>query len=415
METITTAKNEQRWWSKEYIYIVLVNFCLIGAFYLVAPILPLFSEQTQNKVSEEQINLAVGVMFIFPTLVFRPISGYFCDRNGYKSIGLIAIGLMIVSFIGYSVVNTGDQLIAWRLVHGVAYGLSIPPVKAYCTRIIPKGSIKGQGYFSASGDLAMTVTSTFSLFMAEIGHFWDVFKVGIVFTLIGFILFSVLKKPEMVRENTVDHQEDEKSMTLPQVFKVISPFAAIMGLVTIYTAGVTIYIYPFSKEMGFNSHAYKFMLVNSLVILFGRVLVSSLARSQDSSEKGLGRGRLITVSYSCFAIGLLCLSFGESLLFFYIAAVANGMGLSCLAPCVYSLAVDCVPKQRKAIATAIFYTVYDLGAMLPPVGNVLRDWLGAGYQGMWMMDAPCMVFSAVLAYQLIIKKSQVIGNETPNK
>lgn len=411
----TAEQKKQRWWTKEYVYIVLVNFCLIGAFYLIAPILPLFSEQTQNKVTEEQINLAVGVIFIFPTLVFRPISGYFCDRNGYKSIGLIAIGLMVVSFIGYSTVDTGGQLIAWRLVHGISYGLSIPPVKAYCTGIIPSGSIKGQGYFSASGDLAMTVTSAFSLYMAENGYFWDVFKVGIIFALIGFLLFSVLKKPDMVRESSGIPQKDEKSMSLPQVLKVISPFAAIMGLTTIYTAGVTIYIYPFTKEMGYSGHAYKFMLVNSLVILFGRVLVSSLARSQESSGKGLERGRLVTVSYSCFAVGLLCLSFGKSLFFFYIAAVANGMGLSCLAPCVYSLAVDLVPKQRKAMATAIFYTIYDLGAMLPPVGNALREWIGAGYQGMWMMNSPCMVFAAVLAYLLITKKSPVDGRKAPNK
>src|SRR5690606_15738663 len=100
--------------------------------------------------------------------------------------------------------------------------------------------------------------------------------------------------------------------------------------------------------------------------------------------------------------------------FFYIAAVANGIGLSCLAPCVYSLAVELVPKQRKAMATAIFYTIYDLGAMLPPVGNALRDWIGVGYQGMWMMDSPFMVFSAVLAYLLIIKKSPVKGKEAPS-
>jgi MFS family permease len=154
------------------------------------------------------------------------------------------------------------------------------------------------------------------------------------------------------------------------------------------------------------------MLVYSLVILSGRVLVSSLARNQESSEKGLERGRLVTVSYGCFAIGLLCLSFGKGLFFFYLAAVANGMGLSCLAPCVYSLAVTKVPDTRKGMATAIFYTIYDLGAMLAPVANMLRDWSGWGYQGMWMLVSPCVVLSAVMSYLYIIKKTPLLQEET---
>jgi MFS family permease len=391
-------------WKREYVFILLVNYCLIGAFYLIAPILPLFAQQVSG-VTDKQTDLAVGI-FIFPTLLFRPIAGYLCDRIGYKLIGQAAIGLMLISFIGYATVSTGEQLMIWRLVHGVAYGMSIPPVKAYCTRIIPEGSIKGQGYFSASGDLAMTAMSAVSLYMADNGHFWDIFTVGIICVGCGLFLFSVLKKPEAVVP-----AKQEKQIPLSQVLKVISPYASIMGLITIYVAGVTTYIYPYAQELGNAGYAYKFMLVYSLVILFGRVLVSSLARNQESSEKGLERGRLVTVSYSCFAIGLFCLSFGKGLFLFYLAAVANGMGISCLAPCVYSLAVTKVPDTRKAMATAIFYTIYDLGAMLAPVVNVLRNWIGWGYQGMWILVSPCVALSAVMSYLYIIKKNPPLQEE----
>jgi MFS family permease len=383
-------------WTREYKIILLINFCLIGAFYLIAPILPLFATQIDAK---DQSNLAIGV-FIIPTLIFRPISGFLCDRYGYKVIGLVSIGLMVVSFIGYVMVSNGNQLVLCRLVHGVAYGMALPPIDSYCTRIIPKKRrSEGKGYFGFASNLGMTVFTSGSLHFASKGYIRSVLFAGVILTTVAFILLTTVRRAEVVlnqdcksKQNMGRNSESEQivaNMSWFKVVKVISPFAAIMCCVTIYNAAVTTYIQPYTIEMGYVGLDSLFMLVNNTVILLSRLVLGRLIDR-------LGRNIFVAISFGCFLVGIICLGFGEGLSYFYIAAVANALGLSCLANCVYTHAVEFIPTARLGLASGIYYTIYDFGACLSALGGEL---LGDryGYQIMFQMLSVSLAVAVVFA------------------
>jgi MFS family permease len=368
---------------------LVINFSLIGAFYLIAPIIPLFAEKINRQ---ELTNLAVGI-FIVPVIIFRPIAGYLSDRYGYKVIGLISIGLMVLSFVGYAMVETGDQMVICRVFHGISYGMSIPPVSGYLTRIVPvTRSAEGHSYFSAVGNLGMTLLSGASLYMAGHGHLMLVFFAGIGLTLLAFLLLALVRRVEVVIHETgeVSVVAADEIMKVRDVIKVILPFASIMSAVTIYTAAVTTYIQPYSNEMGYVGHDWMFLMVNSVVIMIARMLIG---KKVDRSERLV----FVSLSLGCFAIGVLCLSIGKGLFFFYLAAIANGMGFSCLTACVFSLAIQFIPKSRKSLASAIFYTIYDFGACLSALGGVMGEMFG--YQNTWLLMSPCLAYAYVLAFR----------------
>jgi MFS family permease len=372
--------------TKEFLSMLLINFMLNGAFYLVASIIPVYVE---HLGAGDNTSLVVGI-FILPALVIRPIAGLLCDWCGYKRIGLVAIGLMVVAYWGYWQVS--ELLLLFRFIHGVAYGMVISSVNGYCNRIIPdKRSSEGYGYWSATSYLGMMASSV-SLYLADGGHFSIIFGIGIAFIFASFLLLRGLKSAGKISERPRQEKEvEDQHLSIWQVTKIMMPYGAIMMGISIYPIAVTTYIQQYAVEMGYRGHDATFMLVNTLIVLVSRLIIGKQADNY-------GRGRFVVFGFASFTVSMLLFSFGEGLGFFYSVAVLNGLAISCFGSWIQSLANNLIPESRRGLACSIYYTIYELGSFFAYfVGGSVGEHLG--YQHMWLYLFPGKILSAFLAYK----------------
>ncbi|MCH5584732.1 MFS transporter [Shimazuella sp. AN120528] len=387
-------------WTRKFILLLLVHLLLNLAFYMIAPILPSFTEKVNAK---NVLSMAV-VIFIMPSYVARLITGFLCDRcrnKGTKIIGLMAIGLMIISFIGYSEVHNGEQLLLCRALHGISYGMAIPPISGYLARFIPEErSISGHASQSAAGNLGMIIGSVLSLYLDEKKFLGDTFVVGAMAVIIGLILMVFVPVPvskekivSVGKVISVSHQ-----MKTSEVVKKVMPFGLIMCSVLVYSAGVTTYIQKYTNEMGYIGRNSSYMAVNTAVILFSSLIVVW-------GGKKIGHGRLTVMAFFCFAVGIVGLSI-KSLTMFYLAAIANGIGTSFLSAPIRARAMESLPDERRPLGSSVYYTIYDGGASACVLYGMAGDrW---GYQQAPLSLSIFVAIGGFLAIQKMRKKNTLL-------
>jgi MFS family permease len=379
-----------RLWRTRFTPLLVVHFLLNWTFYLIAPILPFFT----GELKAEDVTSAAVVVFIVPSFITRLISGFLCDRyreQGIKIIGLMSIGLMILSFVGYTMTQSGEQLLLCRVLHGVAYGMAIPPINGYLFRVIPeKQSLMCHASQSVAGNLGMIIGSTVSLFFARKSWLEAILILGVVLVVMAFVVLFLVPTPTP-KETGGSQKKQELHWTV--VVKKIFPFAAIMCCVLVYSAGVTTYIQPYTKEMGYVGHDSSYMFCNTSTILLGSLFIVW-------KGKKLSCGLLTAISFFCFALGIMGLTI-ESLPMFYVAAVANGIGMSFLSSPIRSRAMQFVPEERRPFASSVFYTIYDCGASISAVAGEIGDrW---SYQYVWLFLSPSVVLGVFLAIRYMRK------------
>lgn len=73
---------QDKLWNKEYIKVMVANFNLYFAFYLLTPLLPLYLSEHFNA-SKDIIGLVLSG-YVIAALIFRPFSGYMVDSFNRK-------------------------------------------------------------------------------------------------------------------------------------------------------------------------------------------------------------------------------------------------------------------------------------------------------------------------------------------
>ena len=70
-------KPTEKLWNREYVKVMLCNFLLFFAFYLLTPLLPIYLD-AQFKADKDTIGLVLSG-YVVATLLIRPFSGFFVD------------------------------------------------------------------------------------------------------------------------------------------------------------------------------------------------------------------------------------------------------------------------------------------------------------------------------------------------
>jgi MFS family permease len=405
-------------WRTKYTPLVFVHLLLNWAFYLFAPIIPVLFEDLGTK----DLTTTAVMIFMGTSYVARLIVGFLCDRfhsKGMKRIGLLAVSLMLLSFVGYALMETTTQLFLCRFLHGLAYGMAVPPITGYIYQIIPeRKSLMGHAGQKTAGDLGMALGCSLSLVLTGTGQssLSVVFTLSIAVVAVALIVLVAVPKPDSVETQKTGNpvfQEKRltKSMQTSQVIKAVIPFGLIMCFVCFYTSAVTTFIVPYAKEMGYTEHGWSFMLCNTSTILVSSFFVSWLTHSRRAqvmfffhkktsnyqTQEQIGRW-LTIAAFSCFAIGVAGLTV-HSLPLFYAAAVANGIGASFLSSPIRAKAMEfVVDEKRRPLATSIYYTIYDVGAFVSPLIGLLAVQWPWGYQFVWVPVGALVGIGAILAF-----------------
>ena len=187
---------QDKLWNSNYWKVMTANFALFFAFYLLAPLLPLYLKDTFGATKD-----TIGIVlsgYTITALVVRPFSGYVVDSFPRKRVLLLSLFLYFLCFGGYLVAGSLLLFAIVRTVHGAPFGASTVSNSTVAIDVLPSSRrTEGIGYYGLSNNLATAIAPTVGVFVYRYVHDFDIlFWIAFVVAGIGFAVDATVKMPK---------------------------------------------------------------------------------------------------------------------------------------------------------------------------------------------------------------------------
>ena len=186
----------ERLWNSNYIKVMIANFSLFTAFYLLSPLLPLYLHETFGA-TKDVIGLVLSG-YTITALLFRPFSGFFVDSFPRKTVLMVCFTAFAIFFAGYLAASTLLLFTIVRTLHGGPFGALTVANSTVAIDVLPSSRRnEGIGYYGLSNNLAMAIAPSFAVFIyAETHNFQLLFWLALIVATFGLIIDATVKLPQ---------------------------------------------------------------------------------------------------------------------------------------------------------------------------------------------------------------------------
>lgn len=385
-----------RLWNRAFIFCVLNNLFLFTYYFALLAILPVYiMKDLGGTVKEAGLALT---LFLISSILVRPFSGLISEKIG-KKLSFRGSELFFVLFaFSYLCIDSMWSLLVVRFIHGIWFSILTTVTVPVANEFIPehrKG--EGMGYFVMSTNLGVVFGPLLALTITQYASFSVLFAILSGLITVGFIFCLCIPI----------HDEDSRSLVKPSLssltrhdiieFRVLS-----VGMVALLTAfaysSVMSFIAAYTETKQLMAYTSSFFLVFACSMILVRPWVGRWFDQKGASV-------VIYPSFILFAIGLAVVSQLNQPWVLWLSAVLIGIGYGTLFPCLQTVAIQSVPKQRIGHAISTYFTLFDLGLA---VGSVIMGVLIAywGYATTYLFCAmmtlvTLMVYRVKVAAQVV--------------
>ncbi len=346
----------------------------------------------------------VGIVvaaYSFTNLFGNLGAGFVLDRWGRRLPIVVGLAITTVAVFCYSVVQTPEQLIAVRAVHGIGAAVLAPGAFAMIGDRAPADRWgRAMGLTGALIAVAALVGPPVAGILRETWGADAVFYVDSAFLLATLITFLVIARDDHNAAAADDHgvsaTEQDRASTKPALWSAYgAAFAITVGI------GALVTYLPLMLENQGESAArtgYSFGIYAFVAML---VMASPLNRASDR----FGRfGPLI--------VGLVGVGAGLAILGFFTeyAGVAAGMavfgfGYGIVFPSAAALVIGATGADRRGMAFGIFYAVYSLGVVVGASGSGALADTADSLVGLPFLAAAVVVILAVPVVEVMRRRA----------
>lgn len=389
-DSVQTSSAGEVLWNRSFILCLCNNLFLFIYYFAMLTILPIYIMQELGG-SIKEAGLAL-TLFLVSSIAIRPFSGLIVQRMG-KQRAVRSAGFLFVLFaFSYVWVDSLWSLLAVRFLHGFWFSIlttvNVPVVNDF---IPEKRKGEGMGYFVMSTNLGVVFGPVIALSVIQFASFTVLFGLLSAVTCIGYIFCLSLKVQEDVWK---PEDRPRAAIGLHDIIETkVLPISLISLLVAFAYSSVSSFITAFADSRHLLGYASLFFIVFALSMILVRPWVG---RQYDRK----GPNSVIYPSFVLFAVGLAVVSFMQNQWVLWLSAVFMGIGYGSLFPCMQTLAIQSVPKQRMGHAISTFFALFDLGLA---VGSVVIGLLIAyfDYQFTYLCCA-VMVIVTLLIYRAAV-------------
>ncbi len=353
-------------WNREYIKVMVANFSLFFAFYILTPLLPIYLSE-HFGASKDVIGLVLSG-YTVAALLFRPFSGYVVDSFDRKK---VLVFFMLLSFLFYGLYLLAGTLLLFALVrtlHGGPFGGCTVANSTVAIDVLPSSRRnEGIGYYGLSNNIATAIAPTAGIALYKyFDDFNILFVVALLFALLSTVVAASVKLP------TRPVLADKKKLSLDRFFLIRGWFiGANMVFFAICYGVMSNYLAIYAKEtLGITSGSGTFFLLLSIGLILSRLQGGKSLR-EGKLVRNAGVGILIsTVGYTVFIISPhpVC---------FYASALLVGLGNGHLWPAFQNMIISVAHHNERGTANSTLLTSWDLGMGIGIVlGGVIAEYLG---------------------------------------
>ena len=183
---------KEKLWNGNYWKVMIANFTLFFAFYLLTPLLPLYLSE-QFHATKDVIGVVLSGYTVM-ALLSRPFSGYLVDTFNRKTVLIVCFFLFFIFFAGYLAASTLLLFTIVRTLHGAPFGSVTVANSTMAIDVLPSSRRnEGIGYYGLSNNLAMAIAPTAGLFIYhEIHNFELLFWLALLIAGIGLLVDASL-------------------------------------------------------------------------------------------------------------------------------------------------------------------------------------------------------------------------------
>ena len=368
-------------WNRSFIFLILVSLITAMGFNMVIVMISKYALEIANSLTIAGI---IAGIFSIAALVTRPFAGLAADKFNKKSLCIIANILIGVTVVGYVFSSNIQLLFFFRILHGVAFGISSTANIVLVTGYIPKDRLgEGIGYYGLGQVMAQVIGPNLGVYIADKWSFQWLFTVIALLTFLAAGMLIFLQYPQKCETKT---REKVKITLGSLVAKEAIVYAVIGGMFSFGNGIVSSFLILLGQERNIPNIGL-FYSVGAVVLFALRLFIGRIA-----DRKGLTL--VVNISLAVSAVSMVLIGVAPVLGFLIAASVLKSIGqgggqISLQAECIKR-----VEKGRIGLATSTFFIGADIGQGVGPmIGGVISS--SFNYMVMYLACAVLMLVSMV--------------------
>ena len=381
---------KEKLWTKDFIGISLASLFLFIPFYTLMITLPIYTLEDLGG-NETQVGLIVTV-FLISAVLIRPFTGILLDRFGKKEMLYFSLFIFFIASALYIFTTSFKVLLLLRFFHGFGFGIATIATGTIVADIVPEQRRgEGMGYFALFMNLAMVIGPFLGLIFLQYVEFNKLFVMIALLSLISLLLSFI---PKLAWKKSYSESEVANfEFKIDNLFeRKVIPIVFIAGILAFFYSSVLSFISIYAQQIDLVKTASVFFLVYAFFLILTRPISG---RAFDR----LGESYVIYPSILLFGLGMIILSQTTHSFSFLLAGALIGIGYGTVGPSIQTVAINNVEPQRRATATATFFTFFDGGMGLGSftLGIVASH---IGLSKLYLISGVCVLGVLVLYYYL---------------
>lgn len=337
-------------WSKSYVLMLFSNLFIYLGFYMLVPTLPAYAKVCGG--SNFEASLVVST-FSITSLLIRLISGSIMDKIEIKPLLLLGAIILSVTTLSYVWLPV-NAIIFVRIIQGVGWGLASTGTAAIFSNIIPKEKRgEGMGYYSLSMIISMALSPIVAIVLMNLYSFKNIAFISIALVATGMIFLSQVKIPKKIAPES----KSKKIFSLTDSFEKKAALPSLLCFLLVITlCGIMSYIMLYGRELNISS-IWIYFIGFVAMILVTRPLVGKVFDKK-------GHTVIIIPGSISLIIGLILLSYANSVPSLIVSSLFYGLGYGAVQPSLQAWTVNRSPHNRKGAANGTFLSSMDLSYTL---------------------------------------------------
>jgi len=388
---------EEKLWTKDFICLILANFCASLVFFLFLTTIVQYTIQAY-QASTSTAGLIAGI-FVGGALITRLFAGKFLDVIGRKKVTRIGMFCFSLFTAAYFLANDITSLFIVRFLHGLAFGVANTATNTIGQSMFPDSRRgEGTGYLSLGQVFAMAIGPLLGLFLMKNFDYDAVILLCTLSSAASFILLLVIKIDDFKLPAEVV-EKIKKSFKFRDFIEMHAlPLSTIMIICGVCYNGIATFINSYTVEINLAQYSSLFFLVYAVAVGIARPLGGRLMDRK-------GENIIVYSALSCFVIGFILMATVHSASTLLLSAVFLAVGFGTTMSCGCAIVVKLTPRQRIGMAISTFFICLDGGTAIGPfiLGLVITY---IGYRGMYFMLA---VVTALIIVQYYFVHGRKVG------
>ncbi|OOM16058.1 MFS transporter [Clostridium saccharobutylicum] len=355
---ITSHSNSTKLWTKNYIFMLFANLFIYLAFYMLTPTLPAYAKLCGGSSLEASLVVST---FSITSLLVRLFIGNIMDKIEVKPLLFLGGIILGASTLSYNYLPL-DAIIVVRVIQGIGWGLASTGAAAIFSNIVPKEKRgEGMGYYSLSMIVSMALSPLIAIEIMNLSSFKNIVFISIALVIVGVLFLSQVNLPK----KTSVKSNSSKKFSLADAFEKQAALPSLLCFFLVITlCGIMSYIMLYGKEINISSIGIYFIGFVAM-ILITRPFVGKIF-----DEKG--HAVIIIPSAISLIIGLITLSYANSIFMLVVSSLFYGLGYGAAQPSLQAWAVNRSPSNRQGAANGTFLSSMDLSYTL---GSILLSFI----------------------------------------